>query len=76
MASEYYAIYSSGKASIIQFSPAAWTVKKMLELILGHQYEIRGTENIDTAHGSVVLINHQSFIDVGGNYIGRVYLEI
>lgn len=31
---------------------------------LGVEYEIRGTENINVKNGGVVLLNHQSAIDI------------
>lgn len=43
----------------------AWACRQFLRL-LGVSYEIRGTENIRKESGGVVLINHQSFIDLAG----------
>lgn len=35
---------------------------------LGVTYEVRGIENIKKEHGSVVLMNHQSAIDLAGDH--------
>lgn len=34
--------------------------------LMGLTYEIRGIENINVKRGGIVVINHQSIIDVGG----------
>lgn len=34
--------------------------------ILGASFEVRGIENISKSKGGVVLINHQSCIDLAG----------
>lgn len=36
--------------------------------ILGVSFEVRGTEHIRKDHGGVVLLNHQSLIDMSGKY--------
>lgn len=43
----------------------AWCIVKVGEF-LGITFEIQGIENIDRSKGSVVLINHQSAIDLIG----------
>lgn len=34
--------------------------------LLGFTYELRGKENINTDKGGVVVINHQSGVDLAG----------
>lgn len=41
----------------------AWGCRLLLRL-LGVNYEVRGLENIQTKTGSIVLMNHQSCIDL------------
>ncbi|CAD6999320.1 1-acyl-sn-glycerol-3-phosphate acyltransferase alpha [Ceratitis capitata] len=43
----------------------AWGCRQLCKA-LGVTMEVRGLENIRTEHGAVVLINHQSFIDLCG----------
>lgn len=43
----------------------AWGCRLLLQ-ILGVTYEVRGLENINKSHGGVVLMNHQSGIDLAG----------
>ncbi|XP_034171031.1 1-acyl-sn-glycerol-3-phosphate acyltransferase beta isoform X1 [Osmia lignaria lignaria] len=42
---------------------SAWCVKKVLEF-LGVRFRVRGKENIVKDSGSIVLINHQSILDL------------
>lgn len=39
---------------------------RLLLRILGVSYEVRGIENIQHERGGVVLVNHQSGIDLAG----------
>ncbi|XP_011194917.1 1-acyl-sn-glycerol-3-phosphate acyltransferase alpha [Zeugodacus cucurbitae] len=43
----------------------AWGCRQLCKA-LGVTMEVRGLENIRTKHGAVVLINHQSFLDLCG----------
>lgn len=45
----------------------AWGCRWLLRA-LGVSYELRGIENIKREHGGVVLMNHQSAIDLAGKY--------
>lgn len=46
----------------------AWGCRLLLRA-LGVSYEIRGIENIRKNHGAVVVINHQSGIDLAGKQV-------
>lgn len=46
----------------------AWCIVQVGKLI-GVSYELQGLENINRDHGGVVLINHQSAIDLIGNLL-------
>lgn len=46
----------------------AWCIVKVGEFI-GLTFEIQGIENINREEGSVVLINHQSAVDLIGEYL-------
>ena len=39
-------------------------VAQFIVRLLGVQYDIRGTENIRKENGGVVLLNHQSALDI------------
>lgn len=43
----------------------AW-INRWLVRALGVSFEVRGIENIRKDHGSVVVMNHQSLIDLTG----------
>lgn len=43
----------------------AWCLKKMYYTLMGIKFEIRGKENIIRDSGCIVLINHQSMLDLG-----------
>lgn len=45
----------------------AWGCRLLLRA-LGVTYEVRGLENIQKNHGTVVVINHQSAIDLTGKH--------
>lgn len=49
----------------------AWGCRLLLRA-LGVTYEVRGIENIQRDHGGVVLMNHQSAIDLTGKHINCV----
>lgn len=46
--------------------PASYGCQFILAL-LGVTFEVRGHKNVDRDKGGVVIINHQSIIDMGGN---------
>ncbi|XP_043674284.1 1-acyl-sn-glycerol-3-phosphate acyltransferase beta isoform X1 [Vespula pensylvanica] len=43
----------------------AWLLSKSTNKVLGVKYEVRGKENIIHDSGCIVLINHQSMLDLG-----------
>lgn len=43
----------------------AWGVRNFIALF-GNSFEVRGAENINRNKGGLVLINHQSIIDISG----------
>lgn len=45
----------------------AWGCR-ILCYILGASFELRGAKNVKTDKGGVVLINHQSCIDLAGKF--------
>lgn len=49
------------------FSIPAWCIVKVGQLI-GASFEIQGLENVNRKSGGVVLINHQSGIDLIGEF--------
>lgn len=49
------------------FSIPAWCIVKVGQLI-GASFEIQGLENVNIKSGGVVLINHQSGIDLIGEF--------
>lgn len=50
----------------ILFRIPAWLLSKSTNKVLGVKYEVRGKENIIHDSGCIVLINHQSMLDLGG----------
>ena len=51
----------------------AWCIGKVGELI-GFSFEVQGIENIVKDQGSVVLVNHQSAIDLIGEYLNGLMI--
>lgn len=49
---------------IDSFRVPAWGCRRLLRL-LGVTFEVRGVENIQHKSGGVVVINHQSAVDLG-----------
>jgi 1-acyl-sn-glycerol-3-phosphate acyltransferase len=55
----------------IYCSLPAWNARQLSKL-LGIKFEMRGLENIVQGSGCVVLINHQSALDILGEFSGLV----
>lgn len=52
------------------FSFPAWCIIQVGK-VLGVEFELQGIENIDREKGGIVLINHQSALDLIGEFFGE-----